>query len=79
VTALEEAPAEVEQDLTKPFFTDAEAHRYRHINGSYGLAIVLGLRGKPVWCGTYDELAFARRRARNRVARRSRAINRSRK
>lgn len=66
-------------DLTKPLLTDNERHRYRHINSAFGHAIAIGLRDRPVWQGTYDQAACERRRARNRVARRSRAINRSRK
>lgn len=67
-----------DDDLTKPLLTDKERTRYRHINSSYGIAIALGLRHKQVWPGTFDETAYRKRRARNRVARRSRAINRRR-
>ncbi len=65
--------------MTAPFLTDAERHRYRHVNSQFGIAIAIGLSRKSsdeIWQGQFDPIACAKRRARNRVARRSRAINR---
>lgn len=42
----------------------------------YERAILAGLQHKPVYQGTVDPVTVQERRARNRVARRSRRINR---
>jgi len=64
--------------MTKPLLPDDERGRLRHTNSSFGIAIALGLRDKQVWPGTFDVTAWRKRRTRNRLARRSRAINRRR-
>ncbi|QDB74280.1 hypothetical protein I5J44_gp33 [Mycobacterium phage Phineas] len=42
----------------------------------YSLAILKGLQDKPIYYGSADAAAVAERRRRNKVARRSRRINR---
>lgn len=42
----------------------------------YARAILAGLQSKPIYEGTVDPVTIAERRARNKVARRSRRINR---
>lgn len=44
----------------------------------YHTAILAGLQGKPTYAGTVPAETVARRRAANRVARRSRRVNRMR-
>lgn len=44
--------------------------------GHFGLAVLGGLQGKHVYGGTVPASVKARRRAKNRIARRSRRINR---
>jgi hypothetical protein len=58
-------------DGTKPFNQQQSA---------YGLAVLLGLGDtqKHVYGGTVSAATVARRRSKNRVARRSRAVNRAR-
>lgn len=50
----------------------------RHPNSSesFELALLWGLQSKPVWAGGCDPVALQRRRARNRVARRTRVAQR---
>ena len=47
-------------------------------DGSFARAILMGLQGKPVYMGTVDPVTVAERRADNKVARKSRRINRGR-
>lgn len=44
----------------------------------YSLAILNGLQGTPIYGGTVDPAEIKRRRAANRVARKSRRVNRKR-
>lgn len=44
--------------------------------GKFAQAILLGLQHKPVCGGTVDPVVVAKRRAKNRAARRARRVNR---
>ena len=68
-----------EVDYTRSFLDDEERDRYRHMNSQYGLMIALGMRKMNVYQGTFHEGRYLKRRTRNRLAKKSRRINRIRR
>lgn len=73
---IDERDADLEYDSTQRFLTDEEADRYRHVNSQYGVAIALGMRHMNVYQGTFHEGRYTKRRTRNKLAKKSRKINR---
>ena len=67
-----------EDDLTKPLPTESvDAERFKHTRSTWGVSIALALKSLPhVYAGTVSPEVIEQRRAVNRVARRSRRINR---
>lgn len=67
----------VPDDLTKPLPNqDALDFKFRDYRTVYALSIMLGLRNKLVYARTVKPAVIAERRRKNRVARKSRRINR---
>lgn len=67
-------------DLTRPSTeTDEQRERMKHVRGSWGISILLALKNLPhIYPGTVDPVTKQERRVKNRVARKSRRINRKR-
>lgn len=67
-------------DLTRPLPNQDEiSERFRHARSSWGISVLLALKNLPhIYQGTVPANDVATRRAKNRVSRKSRRVNRKR-